>query len=74
MSKHFFKIYDTDRNGVIDFKEFMTLYYMMSEGTPEEILSGIFRMFDDNGDGSITTDEMKKVTLKFVYLTKLLME
>ena len=56
-----FKIYDTDGNGVIDFKEFMTLYFMMSEGSPEEILSGIFRMFDDNGDGTITNDEMDKV-------------
>ena len=61
-----FKIYDTDGNGTIDFKEFMTLYFMMSEGSPEEILSGIFRMFDDNGDGSITTDEMKKVASFFV--------
>ena len=62
MSSHMFKIYDTDGNGIIDFKEFMTLYFMMSEGSPEDILSGIFRMFDDNGDGIITTDEMKKVT------------
>ena len=61
-----FKIYDTDGNGVIDFKEFMTLYFMMSEGSPEEILSGIFRMFDDNGDGTITTDEMDKVASNFV--------
>ena len=61
-----FKIYDTDGNGVIDFTEFMTLYFMMSEGSPEEILSGIFRMFDDNGDGTITTDEMDKVT-SFVF-------
>ena len=61
LSEHMFKIYDTDGNGVIDFKEFMTLYFMMSEGSPEEILSGIFRMFDDNGDGTITTDEMDKV-------------
>ena len=61
VSRHMFKIYDTNGDGVIDFKEFMTLYFMMSEGSPEEILSGIFRMFDDNGDGSITVDEMNKV-------------
>lgn len=70
LSTHMFKIYDTDGNGTIDFKEFMTLYFMMSEGSPEEILSGIFRMFDDNGDGSITTDEMKKVVKSMYSLLK----
>ena len=52
-----FKIYDTDGNGTIDFKEFMTLYFMMSEGSPEEILSGIFRMFDDNCDNNYNFDD-----------------
>ena len=33
----------------------------MNEGTPEEVLKKIFRVFDVNGDGSITMKEMTKL-------------
>ena len=33
----------------------------MNEGTPEEVLGKIFRVFDVNGDGSITMKEMTKL-------------
>ena len=33
----------------------------MNEGTPEEVLKKIFRVFDVNGDGSITLKEMTKL-------------
>ena len=33
----------------------------MNEGTPEEVLDKIFRVFDVNGDGSITLKEMTKL-------------
>ena len=35
--------------------------FIMNEGTPEEVLSKIFRVFDVNGDGSITLKEMTKL-------------
>ena len=33
----------------------------MSEGTPEEVLTKIFRVFDVNSDGIISMSEMKKL-------------
>merc|ERR1711892_1606816 len=33
----------------------------MSDGTPEEVLTKIFRVFDVNSDGSITQKEMTKL-------------
>ena len=51
-----FRVYDTNGDGYIDFTEFMTIFYIMSEGSPEEVLAGIFRMFDYNSDGTITED------------------
>ena len=33
----------------------------MNAGSPEEVLSKIFRVFDVNGDGSITLKEMTKL-------------
>ena len=35
--------------------------FIMNEGTPEEVLKKIFRVFDVNGDGSITMKEMTKL-------------
>lgn len=54
LEKHIFRMYDTDGDGTIDFREFMILLYIMSSGTAEENLGQIFRIFDKNNDGSIT--------------------
>jgi len=61
LEKHIFRMYDTDGDGTIDFREFMVLLYIMSSGTPEENLGQIFRIFDKNNDGSITRDEMQRI-------------
>eukprot|EP00091_Calanus_sinicus_P025583 TRINITY_DN9824_c0_g2_i1.p1 TRINITY_DN9824_c0_g2~~TRINITY_DN9824_c0_g2_i1.p1 ORF type:complete len:146 (+),score=47.58 TRINITY_DN9824_c0_g2_i1:63-440(+) len=53
MEKHVFRVYDTNNDGYIDFVEFMVIFYVMSEGTPEEILGNIFRVFDVNSDGTL---------------------
>ena len=39
----------------------MVVLYCMTDGTPEEILKRIFRVFDLNSDGSITIDEMRAI-------------
>merc|ERR1712012_635565 len=61
MEKHVFRIYDTNNDGYIDFVEFMVVFYIMSDGTPQEVLKSIFRMFDVNSDGTITMKEMTKL-------------
>merc|ERR1711872_845124 len=61
MEKHVFRIYDSNNDGYIDFTEFMLIFFIMSDGTPEEVLTSIFRMFDCNSDGTITQKEMTKL-------------
>merc|ERR1712198_617625 len=61
MEKHVFRIYDTNDDGYIDFPEFMVVFYIMSDGSPEEVLSKIFRVFDVNSDGTITQKELKRL-------------
>ena len=39
----------------------MVMYYIMSDGTPEEVLVKIFRIFDLNSDGVISSMEMTKL-------------
>ena len=66
MEKHVFRIYDTNNDGYIDFTEFMLMFFIMSNGTPEDVFKSIFRMFDVDSDGTITQKEMTKL-IKDIY-------
>ena len=55
------RVYDENNDGVVDFTEFMVMYYIMADGSPEEVLIKIFRIFDVNSDGVISTHEMRKL-------------
>eukprot|EP00092_Neocalanus_flemingeri_P036293 GFUD01039515.1.p2 GENE.GFUD01039515.1~~GFUD01039515.1.p2 ORF type:complete len:188 (+),score=55.29 GFUD01039515.1:41-604(+) len=59
--EHVFRIFDTDKNGVIDFKEFLLAIDVSSGSTPQKKLEWAFKMYDVNGNGVITMDEMKEV-------------
>jgi Ca2+-binding EF-hand superfamily protein len=61
LERHIFRMYDTNKDGSIDFREFMIVLYIMSNGTPEENLQQIFRVFDINNDGHITLKELQKI-------------
>jgi len=61
MSKHIWRMYDTNKDGFIDFREFMMALYVMSHGSSEENLKQLFRVFDINNDGNIDLDEMKRL-------------
>ena len=43
IEKRLFNLYDKNGDGSISFREFMTVMYIMSSGTPEENLRQIFR-------------------------------
>lgn len=53
---------DSDNSGTIDFWEFATLMaHKMADPNPERTLKAAFNCFDENGDGTISTKEIKKV-------------
>lgn len=53
---------DTDGNGIIDLNEFLNLITRHQETSdPEKDMLDVFRMFDKNGDGFITADELSLV-------------
>ena len=58
---HVFRTFDTDKNGFIDFREFLLAIDVTSAGTPEEKLKWAFRMYDVNGNGFIDQKEMTKI-------------
>ena len=70
LDEHFFRIYDQNDDGEIDFTEFMTVVNIMNEGTPEENLERIFRVFDVDSDGVITKEEMVQIVASMFNLLK----
>ena len=58
---------DVDENGVISKDEFMATVneiYSFPQSTVDEVVQA-FQIFDINGSGKITVDEMKTILLKF---------
>merc|ERR1712106_885065 len=68
LERHIFRMYDSNQDGYIDFREFMVVLYIMSNGTPEENLRQIFRVFDINNDGKISVPEMRKIVSDLFHL------
>ena len=58
---HVFRAFDTDKNGYIDFKEFLLALDICSNGTVEEKLKWAYKLYDVDGDGVINQEEMTKI-------------
>jgi len=51
---------DADGNGEIDFPEFLTMMLRkMNEGNPEKELMDVFTVFDQDGSGTISAEELR---------------
>jgi len=53
-----FKIMDSDGNGTVDFSELASGLSVLCAGTREERVSAAFQLYDLNGDGFVSLDEM----------------
>jgi len=66
---HIFRMYDQDKNGVIDFQEFMITVSIAQRGTKEEKLKWAFRLYDLDGNGKLTLKEIETVlAVSFIVL------
>jgi len=63
---HVFRTFDSDKNGTIDFKEFLLAIDVTSSGSPEEKLNWAFSMYDVDGNGWIDLKEMTRI-VKSIY-------
>merc|ERR1711970_616317 len=52
--------FDTDGDGVISLKEFVLLMRVMSDESPQDKIRWAFTAYDENKDGFINAEEMKR--------------
>mmetsp|Transcript_17717 Transcript_17717/g.49861 ORF Transcript_17717/g.49861 Transcript_17717/m.49861 type:complete len:1041 (+) Transcript_17717:66-3188(+) len=56
-----FRAFDKDKSGKIDFKEYVIGLSVVQRGSPEERLKLMFDMYDSDGSGSLTFDEVYNI-------------
>lgn len=56
--EHVFRMIDADHDGEVDFREFLTCLAVVLNGNAEQKLRRAFCLYDVDGDGFITDDEL----------------
>ena len=58
-----FSQFDKCNNGTINFRDFLMVVHVTSNGSAHDKLRTMFTLYDKDGNGSIDTAEMNRYTL-----------
>ena len=64
--EHAFRVFDANNDGVVDFEEYICAIATSTNGTLEEKLRWVFKMYDLDGDGYIGRDDLLEI-VKSIY-------
>ena len=59
--EHVFRTFNTSNSGELSFREFLIAIHVTAQGSQEEKLRWTFRLYDVNGDGILTFEEVCEV-------------
>jgi len=59
--RHVFRTFDTDQNGVVDFREYVLALHVIMNGSDEERLDWAFRLYDIDNNGVIDPEEVTEI-------------
>lgn len=60
-ARHVFRVFDKNNDGLLDFREFMCGFSVVLRGSLEEKLKFSFNIYDIDGNGFITRNEMSAI-------------
>ena len=66
MAEAFFRVFDEDNNGALNFYEYMLVKNAPDLNSPEQKKDWIFTAFDQDDGGTIDDDEVYEIVVAFI--------